>query len=158
MFAEGKWGFGFTEKMNKWLNPDATTADLGEGMQAYYDEQRKVWVFPGEDPDEIAKPIGPPPTVSATKLEQKESPTSPKDPLSAMMAPPQRAPSFRRSFSALSTMGNAGVSAASRYPGMMPPGAGPRPGPSLSAGGPPPQFTVFKPTPAAKEEKKESIE
>jgi len=28
--------------MNKWLNPDATTADLGEGMQAYYDEKRKV--------------------------------------------------------------------------------------------------------------------
>jgi hypothetical protein len=27
--------------MTKWLNPDATTADLGVGMQAYYDEDKK---------------------------------------------------------------------------------------------------------------------
>jgi len=29
--------------MTKWLNPDATqVTDLGEGMQAYYDEKHKV--------------------------------------------------------------------------------------------------------------------
>jgi len=56
-------------------------------------------------------------------------------------------------------MENAGVSAASRYPGMLTPGASRGPssaGPALSAGGPPPQFTVFKPAPVpAKEEEKE---
>lgn len=145
--------------MNKWLNPDATTADLGEGMQAYYDEKRKVWVFPGEDPDEVAKPIGPPPTMSAKSLEEKEEPQAPtpQDPLAAMMAPPKRASSFRRSSSALSTMENAGTAAVSRYPGMLP-GSGHLPGgPSpLAAGGPPPQFTVFKPAPApAKQEEKD---
>jgi len=154
--TEGKWGFGITEKMNKWLNPDATTADLGEGMQAYYDEKRKVWVFPGEDPDEVAKPIGPPPTIPAALSEkEEESPkaesSTPQDPLAAMMAPPQRAQSFRRSSSAMSSMENA-AGVASRYPGMVPP-AGANRGPSLlSAGGPPPpQFTVFKPAPVAKD-------
>jgi hypothetical protein len=136
--------------MNKWLNPDATTADLGEGMQAYYDEKRKVWVFPGEDPDEVAKPIGPPPTAPATTEKEETPSTAPKDPLAAMMAPPQRAPSFRRSSSALSTMENAGISAASRYPGMVVPGVshGPSSAGAFSAGTPPPQFTVFKPAPA----------
>jgi hypothetical protein len=32
-------------------------ADMGEGMQAYFDEKNKVWVFPGEDPAEKAKPV-----------------------------------------------------------------------------------------------------
>jgi hypothetical protein len=40
--------------------------DLGEGMQAYFDEKNKVWVFPGEDPAEKARPIGLPPTVTTT--------------------------------------------------------------------------------------------
>jgi hypothetical protein len=150
---KGKWGFGITEKMNKWLNPDATTADLGEGMQAYYDEKRKVWVFPGDDPDDVAKPIGPPPTIPAKAPEEtkEEPPDAPQDPLAAMMAPPKRAPSFRRSSSALSTMENAGL-AASRYPPGMP-GTSTGGPPMAAAAGPPPQFTVFKPAPApAKEE------
>jgi hypothetical protein len=152
-FVEGsKWGLGIKDKMTKWLNPDATTADLGEGMQAYYDEKRKVWVFPGEDPDEKAKPIGPPPTVIASERTE-ESPKAPKDPLAAMMAPPQRASSFRRTSSLLSQTERGSL--ASRYPGMLPPGAAKPPGSlsSLSAGGPPPQFTVFKPAPVAMEEK-----
>ena len=153
-FEEGrKWGLGIKDKMTKWLNPDATTADLGEGMKAYYDEKRKVWVFPGEDPDEKAKPIGPPPTVMTASEKPEESPKVSKDPLAAMMAPPQRASSFRRSSSILSQTERG--SPASRYPGMLPPGAVKPPGsmPSLSAGGPPPQFAVFKPAPIAKEEK-----
>ena len=113
--------------MTKWLNPDATTADLGEGMQAYYDEKRKVWVFPGEDPEEKAKPIGPPPTATTAAESTEESPKAPMDPLAAMMAPPQRAPSFRRTSSILS-QNERGGSLASRYPSMMPPGVAKSPG------------------------------
>lgn len=60
-------------------------------MQAYYDEKLKVWVFPGEDPAEVAKPVGPPPTAPAKKPADpppEESEKKPKDPLAAMMAPP----------------------------------------------------------------------
>jgi hypothetical protein len=140
--------------MTKWLNPDATTADLGEGMQAYYDEKLKIWVFPGEDPEEKAKPIGPPPTAPIATEKIEESTKASNDPLAAMMAPPQRATSFRRASSILSQTEKGGP-LASRYPSMMPPGVAKSPGSvsSLAAAGPPPQFTVFKPAPVAKEEK-----
>lgn len=89
-------GFGIREKMNKLLIPDATTADLGEGMQAYYDEKLKVWVFPGKDPDEVPTPIGRPPTTALTEKEEspKAESSTPQDPLAAMMAPPQCAQSL----------------------------------------------------------------
>jgi len=138
------------DRMTKWLNPDATTADLGEGMQAYYDEDKKVWVFPGEDPAEKAKPTPPPPTSMPSAAKQEEQPKPPDmatDPLAAMMAPPQRTPaSFGRS-----RPGGAGAvppTPRSLYPGIpgMPPmpGAG---GPAGAAAAAPPQFMVFKPTP-----------
>jgi hypothetical protein len=85
--------------VTKWLNPDATTADLGDKMEAYYDEKLKVWVFPGEDPAEKAKPIGPPPlsvqasTKDATNVTPSDMKTKNIDPLAAMMAPPKRGPS-----------------------------------------------------------------
>lgn len=122
-------------------------------MKAYFDEDRKVWVFPGDDPDEVAKPIGPPPTIPKATPEPKDepAPATPADPLAAMMAPPSRQSLIRRSSSTMSTMEKA---APHHYPGMLggPPGsanratsagAGPPP-----MGGPPPQFTVFKPAPA----------
>lgn len=93
------FSLGLKDKVTKWLNPDATTADLGDKMEAYYDEKLKVWVFPGEDPAEKAKPIGPPPlsVQATTKNEVKEVNTantdnSSIDPLAAMMAPPRRGP------------------------------------------------------------------
>lgn len=67
-------------------------------MDAYYDEKLKVWVFPGEDPAEKAKPIGPPPLAvqAATKNDRNEMNTEVTaatiDPLAAMMAPPRRGP------------------------------------------------------------------
>jgi hypothetical protein len=123
-------------------------------MQAYYDDKRKVWVFPGEDPEEKAKPIGPPPTAPTATEKTEESPKTPEDPLAAMMAPPQRATSFRRASSMLSQIEKGG-SLASRYPNMGPPGVAKSPGSvsSLSAAGPPPQFTVFTVKPVAKEDK-----
>lgn len=124
--------------MTKWLNPDATQADLGEGMQAYYDEKRKVWVFPGEDPDEKAKPIGPPPTTPMATTAQSVSAPVPApattDPLAAMMAPPKRSPALGKSKSAGSP------------PSRLPPGV---PGTIMPPGGsasqPVPQFAVFTP-------------
>jgi Sec23-binding domain of Sec16 len=146
-FAERDWTFGMAQKMTEWLNPEATTADLGEGMQAYYDEDKKVWVFPGEDPAEKAKPLPPPPTPMdmTSKQEVKPEPDMATDPLAAMMAPPKRAPaSYGRSH---------GVPATPRslYPGMAPPmpGMGPTgfnaPGSAAPGSGAPPQFMVFKP-------------
>ena len=106
--------------MTKWLNPDATQADLGEGMQAYYDEKRKVWVFPGEDPDEVAKPIGPPPITPMAATPTPAPLPAAIDPLAAMMAPPKRQPA---SFQAKSkSVGSTPTRPA--IPGMMIPGVG----------------------------------
>jgi hypothetical protein len=65
---------------------------LGEGSQVYYNKDTKVWVFPGEDPAERARPIGPPPTVTTTPA-KSAPPTAPvpsNDQLAALMAPPPR--------------------------------------------------------------------
>ena len=83
---------GIKNRLTRWLNPEATQADLGEGMQAYYDEDRKVWVFPGEDPDEVARPIGPPPTTQQQTSSPAPAPAPANDPLANLMAPPQRGP------------------------------------------------------------------
>lgn len=81
--------FGIKERLAKLMNPDATVVgDLGDNMKAYYDEEKKVWVFPGEDPAEVAKPIAPPPTTPIQSVPLK--PTTTNDPLAAMMAPPPR--------------------------------------------------------------------
>lgn len=91
----------FRDSVTKWLNPDATKADLGEGMQAYYDADKKVWVFPGDDPAELAKPIGPPPitpsSATTTSVSASSARAPPNDPLAAMMLPPTRLPSAQRS-------------------------------------------------------------
>lgn len=133
---KGFFSFGIKSSVTKWLNPDATEADLGEGMQAYYDEDKKVWVFPGEDPAEVAKPIGPPPTtpMAAATEAPAPAPAPSNDPLAAMMAPPQRAPR---------------VLSKKAKPGSMPPL------PGTPKGAPPPQFAVFAPKPD--DRKKENI-
>jgi hypothetical protein len=135
--------FGIRDSVTKWLNPDATKADLGEGMQAYYDEDKKVWVFPGEDPAEIAKPIGPPPTtplgaaMSPNYNMPSSEPREKNDPLAAMMAPPPRVPSSQKFKSPGAKPG-----AMMMYPpGMMPPTAG------ATNATAPPQFAVFAPIP-----------
>lgn len=107
-------------------------------MQAYYDEKLKVWVFPGEDPEEKAKPIGPPPTAAVTPQGSSSSPLAPAapsdDPLAAMMAPPQRPPSALRARSTPNRFPTKSLS------------------PSSSLGSAPkvttPHFAVFQPKPA----------
>jgi hypothetical protein len=128
--------------MTKWLNPDATTADLGEGMQAYYDEKRKVWVFPGDNPDEVAKPVGPPPIPTKTpqkeeEEDRKEEPSGPKNPLDLMMAPPPR------SVTSMRRPGGTNPRPAFNPSMMMPPGSGIPVSPPAAGG--PPKFMVFTP-------------
>jgi hypothetical protein len=141
--------------MTKRLNPDATTADLGGGMEAYYDEKLKRWIFPGDDPAEVAKPLAPPPTMTPKKeVVEEEKNNAPLDPLAAMMAPPPR--SVHRS-----TPRPAGTLTPSMM--MMPPGTGtsmmmPTPmTPGAPGGIAKPSFMVFTPkaTEAKKEEPKE---
>jgi hypothetical protein len=119
------------DRIIKWQNPDAHIANPGEEMQAYYDKERKVWVFPGEDPDEVAKPIGPPPSMSTPSANQAPPPPS-NDPLAAMMAPPQRAPSALRGRPPLTP-------SPASLPPYTPLAA------SATSNQSPPQFMVFKP-------------
>ena len=124
----------------KWRNPDATIASgEGEEMKAYYDKERKVWVFPGEDPADNAKELAPPPTSVTATPQAKAAPdpaSTSNDPLAAMMAPPQRAPSALRSRSA-------GIPTPSRFA----PGSAPSAMAMGSSNVATPQFAVFKPKP-----------
>jgi hypothetical protein len=96
MFAKEnkRWAIGIGEWLTKKLNPDATKADIGGPMEAYFDEKLKRWVFPGDDLAELAKPLPPPPTslpnveVSTTTLTSTEQSKVIDDPLQSLMAPP----------------------------------------------------------------------
>jgi len=143
------WGLGgLRTRITKLLNPEATTADLGGSMEAYFDKEKKVWVFPGEDPNEVAKPIGPPPIVAKEKEEHEEvkekEETSSLDPLSAMMAPPPRSvSSIRRPAPGLPSSNN--------MPGLlMPPGTATKT--PMNGSNAPPTFMVFKPNPDTNKE------
>lgn len=63
-------------------------------MQAYYDKKLKRWIFPGDDPAEVAKPLAPPPIAPKKTSEAPATPlvgapaAASNDPLAALMAPP----------------------------------------------------------------------
>ncbi|CAB9511698.1 transport protein SEC16B [Seminavis robusta] len=158
MLQKRDWTFGFSKTMTKWLNPDATQADVGGKMEAYYCDETKRWIFPGETPEDI-KPLPPPPTPMdmTPKEEPKPEPDMATDPLAAMMAPPKRTPaSYGRS-----RAGALGVPSTPRslYPGMTPPMPGSVMPPGSAAGpggsGAPPQFMVFKPSPQPEKKAKD---
>ena len=134
--------FGIRDYFLSRLHPDASLADVGEKMEAYYDEKLKRWVFPGEDPTDIPASAGPPPTTPMAPQQEPAEPAAPKDPLSMMMAPPPARRLGGRK--AHSTSATSGMSS----PPSFKPGGGP---PSSSDGAasskPPatPQFAVFKP-------------
>lgn len=73
---------------------NAVHADLGGKMEAYYDKEKKRWIFPGDDPNAEDFTAGPPPTAAELKKTpvEEEEKKAPQDPLAAMMAPPSRAP------------------------------------------------------------------
>ena len=87
--SASSWSIG--NWLTKKLNPDATQADIGGEMEAYYDEKLKRWIFPGDDPAEVAKPLAPPPTTPIVKdhIASTSTPTT-NDPLASLMAPPTR--------------------------------------------------------------------
>lgn len=109
--------------------PKGKEADLGGAMEAYYDKEKKRWIFPGDDPDAVDPTAGPPPTTAELKAKApvEEKKQAPLDPLAAMMAPPP-ARGLR--------------SAVPRKP-AMPTGNGDRPGMPPT----PPKFAVFTPPP-----------
>jgi hypothetical protein len=129
----------------KKFNPDATECALpDDDEKPYFNNELKVWVFPGEDPAEVAKPIAPPPMIpkagDSAPAPESSRPAAVDDPLAAMMAPPTRKPAALRRLGAPSAI----------QTGMMPP----MPGMASPAavGGAPPQFVIF--TPAKKEDEK----
>ncbi|CAJ1954685.1 unnamed protein product [Cylindrotheca closterium] len=151
---------GFRSMMIKRFNKDAVECSLPDNEEkAYYDEKLKRWVFPGDDLDELAKPMAPPPLMpsggdSKPAIEPEPKPDS-NDPLAAMMAPPSRRPAALRRPGATPSMppGGGGMPPMPGMPPMMMPGM-----PSPAAGGgaaAPPQFAVFTPSKKEKEQTKE---
>jgi COPII coat assembly protein SEC16 len=144
------FSFNLKNRLVKLFNPDATLVDdLGEKMQAYYDTDKKVWVFPGQDPAEVARPVAPPPTAPLPSAPTPEAPAS-LDPLAAMMAPPPRRGPARPSQGA-AVLRRSPAS----MPMMFPPGMMPTNGTTSTAGSAP-KISVFSPRPEDQVGKKEN--
>ncbi len=145
----------------KKLNPDAVVADPGGAMEAYYDKKLERWIFPGDDPAEVAKPLAPPPITPIVKSDPTPASTpNTNDPLAAMMAPPSRTISTPKNASndplaAMMAPPKRSIStpnSALRGPPLIPRShtSGP-PTPAKPATVPaaaPPQFVIFQPKPA----------
>ncbi|KAG7359509.1 WW domain containing protein [Nitzschia inconspicua] len=132
----------------KRLNPDATECHLPDSEgQAYYDKEKKRWIFPDMDPNEEIQPLAPPPKTPVPSNPQPVPTPKDDDPLAAMMAPPSRAPS------SIKRPGGIPKTTPGRYPpGMMPPVSSGMSNSGASAGGGPasfaasaPPFAVFTP-------------
>ena len=133
----------------------AKVADVGEEMQAYYDDKLKRWIFPGDDPAEVAKPLAPPPIMMTPKagaaIDSTPAPETSNDPLAALMAPPSRAPSSKKGVppsrlryaDPLAAMGNV---SSTPVPGLPKPAKKNIPeSPMMNQA--PPKFAVFQPKP-----------
>jgi hypothetical protein len=144
--SASSWSIG--NWLTKKLNPEATQADIGGEMEAYYDEKLKRWIFPGDDPTEIAKPLAPPPTTPVVKDTVASAPMpATNDPLASLMAPPTRSSPNVQGYS----MRHATSTVGSRTPIAVPPRI-PRSTHSMSTKVEPPQFVIFEPK---KEKEKE---
>ncbi len=157
--APGSGAFG---GMKSWiikkLNPDAKEIHLPEDEgQAYYDKELKRWIFPGDDPAELAKPMAPPPMAIKKEEEKPKEDEKPKDAASMLMAlPPSRGLSAKKRLpvAASSPMMNMMMPPGGGLPGMMSPMA---PGAGFAA---PmvatftPKAAVFTPKPSVGEDEK----
>ncbi|OWZ14722.1 COPII coat assembly protein [Phytophthora megakarya] len=152
------WLSGLSSFIATKMNPEAKVAKLGEQMEAYFDEETKRWVFPGEKAaEESAMPSAPPtgpmpgsapgsiaagmPPVGSNSApgSMSSGPAPSDDPLSALMAPPP-------SHMLMKKDPLAAMMAPPSRPGMY----GARRGGSTAQRKPPrPQFAVFKPSAAA---------
>jgi hypothetical protein len=141
--SASSWSIG--NWLTKKLNPEATQADIGGEMEAYYDEKLKRWIFPGDDPAEVAKPLAPPPTTPMVKdTVDSASTSSANDPLASLMAPPTR-----------STQNSHGPpTIGSRTPIAGPPRI-PRSTHTMPGKVEPPQFVIFQPKKKNESEKNE---
>jgi len=107
------------------------------------------WIFPGDDPAEVAKPLAPPPAMGQIPTEEvKKDDNGPKDPLASMMAPPvSRGLSSKKRM--MGGRGGGPPGMMSSPPGMMRGGGGP---PGMMMASPAvftPKAAVFTPKPAA---------
>ncbi|CAH0493435.1 unnamed protein product [Peronospora farinosa] len=152
------WLSGLSSFIVTKMNPEVKVAKLGEQMEAYFDEDAKRWVFPGESaPEEAARPSAPPtgplsgsaPGSSATGVPPAGTNSAPgsihsgpalsNDPLAALMAPPPSHLLMKKDPLAamMAPPSRAGIYGVHR-------------GGSAAKRKPPrPQFAVFKPTTAA---------
>eukprot|EP00526_Cylindrotheca_closterium_P004161 CAMPEP_0113637722 /NCGR_PEP_ID=MMETSP0017_2-20120614/19755_1 /TAXON_ID=2856 /ORGANISM="Cylindrotheca closterium" /LENGTH=4255 /DNA_ID=CAMNT_0000548783 /DNA_START=113 /DNA_END=12880 /DNA_ORIENTATION=+ /assembly_acc=CAM_ASM_000147 len=151
---------GFRSMMIKRFNKDAVECSLPDNEEkAYYDEKLKRWVFPGDDLDELAKPMAPPPMIPGAgdpkPAPEPETKPDANDPLAAMMAPPSRRPAALRRPGGTPSMppGGGGMPPMPGMPPMMPG----MPSPAAAGGGAaaPPQFAVFTPSKKVEEQKKD---
>ena len=135
----------FKDKWIKKFNPDATVVNLAPDEQKpVYDEKLKRWIFPGDDPVEMAKPPPPPPKIplnfnTSSDEHIGNSNNSTSDPLASLMSPPTRygalpsRPSARSRYpDALSSLGAVAPSQKAPASAISPPLV-------------PPKFTVFQP-------------
>ncbi|KAG6958190.1 hypothetical protein JG688_00010618 [Phytophthora aleatoria] len=150
------WLSGLSSFIATKMNPEAKVAKLGEQMEAYFDEDAKRWIFPGETSAEepsmpSAPPTGPMPAsapgssvgippvgTNSAPGSISSGPAPSADPLAALMAPPP-------SHMLMKKDPLAAMMAPPSRPGMY--GAR-RGGPTAQHKPPRPHFAVFKPSAA----------
>jgi hypothetical protein len=120
-------------------------------LSSTFSQKLKRWIFPGDDPVEVAKPLAPPPIMKPSDKAPSTpalAPSEPNDPLASLMAPPSRAtsrkglpPTMARYADPLASMGNMST-----------------PGTSLKKDAAPPKFAVFQPIPTKTEPSKDEKE
>lgn len=164
--SSGRSWIGIKSVIAKYMNPDASIAVPGLAMEAYFDEKKKKWIFPDDDPnapDEVA--LGPPPTTPKVNNAVKDVSSTPEisnDPLAFLMAPPSHGSAVvRRTKSNISmgppsgnsvgppSMGSMYAKAGVGTPKLPPSSIGQKQ--SLSKPPSTPQFVIFKPAPAKKD-------
>nr|CCA13964.1 COPII coat assembly protein SEC16 putative [Albugo laibachii Nc14] len=148
------WFSGLSSFIATKINPEAKVAKLGEQMEAYFDEEKKQWIFPGETVVEETTTLGAPPVglnpagngppvggSAPTSSSGGACATDSNDPLAALMAPP-----MSRAHASLVKMDPlAAMMAPPKRHGLHASRA-PSEGPQKKKAMPPrPQFAVFKP-------------
>ena len=148
--AEGEPGW-MKRTFLRFTAPNAKIANVGNKMEAYFDEDKKRWVFPGEEEEEDqGPPLAPPTTKDVQKARDASGGSQPPgtpapaaDPIASLMAPPP-ARSIRSVSSARSRYVDPFAAAGGA---AAPPAAG-----QAGAAAPPPtvpKFAVFTPKPSS---------
>jgi hypothetical protein len=86
--APRRAGSVFKRLIARLTYPEAKVTYEGKKMEAYYDKEKKRWIFPGEENEPEPEPLAPPPTTHLEKSASDEIKPVKYDPLAALMAPP----------------------------------------------------------------------